>query len=73
MTEGHDIAGDITMELTVDSVTGEAAIFLCPVCRGSGRTSDGFYIQEWALGLPETEECRTCHGAGVIWRTKEAD
>ncbi len=59
----------LRLELKVERI---AAVFLCPVCDGCGRVEDGFYIEGPSSYRLPAQECRTCKGAGTIWRTKEA-
>ena len=39
--------------------------FKCPVCEGRGDVPNGFYYQGPGTAA---HECRTCKGAGIIWR-----
>lgn len=40
----------------------------CPVCDGRGTVSPGFYSGQFVVGSTSTEreECRSCHGKGVL-------
>jgi len=38
----------------------------CPVCGGRGRVDKGFY-EEAQETIPGELNCRSCHGAGVLW------
>ena len=44
--------------------------FKCPVCGGRGLVPNGFYRQTsgtWLTGDTAFDECRTCHGSGIVW------
>ncbi len=45
-------------------------IKLCPVCKGNGLVSEGFYSQagNYPFGITDstTEQCRSCSGKGWI-------
>ena len=44
--------------------------YRCPICRGNGLVSSGFYNQTsgyWSTGDTAFETCRSCNGTGVIW------
>jgi DnaJ-class molecular chaperone len=42
----------------------------CPVCNGNGAVPSGFYNQagvfNWTVSTTNSEECRTCAGAGIV-------
>jgi DnaJ-class molecular chaperone len=43
----------------------------CPVCGGRGFVGAGFYSSaagSAVTGDTANEECRTCQGAGMVWR-----
>lgn len=45
--------------------------YVCPVCRGRGFVGAGFYLSTSGMsstGSTATEQCRTCQGAGIVWR-----
>lgn len=42
----------------------------CPICEGNGLVDNGFYNQtsgKWSSTSISFEQCRTCHGIGIIW------
>ncbi len=44
--------------------------YICPVCKGNGLVSEGFYNQtsgEWTSVNINFETCRTCNGTGIVW------
>lgn len=43
--------------------------YTCPVCGGRGSVQFGFYDLGTASTSTAADRCRTCFGAGVIWRT----
>lgn len=44
-------------------------LFICPVCKGNGLVSNGFYNQtsgQWSSTSTTPEQCRSCYGLGYI-------
>lgn len=42
--------------------------YRCPVCEGRGNVPAGFYSRVGASTAANPENCRSCMGAGIIWR-----
>lgn len=45
--------------------------YRCPICSGNGLVPQGFYSQvsgQWSSSTIEFETCRSCDGAGIVWR-----
>ena len=46
----------------------------CPICNGRGRVPLGFYNSQngqFSSSATATEQCRTCHGTGIVWAPDE--
>ena len=47
----------------------------CPICNGTGKVHRGFYNRQGGNELTTsscaTEQCRTCHGTGIVWAKDE--
>ena len=43
--------------------------YMCPVCRGNGIVSEGFYRQTSGMWASSggMETCRSCNGTGIVW------
>jgi len=53
------------------TVGPEPQPYTCPVCSGRGKVPHGFYSEIYfttAGNLFTPERCRSCEGAGVIWK-----
>lgn len=47
----------------------EPVVHRCPVCKGKGLVTAGFYSQtsgEWSSTKTASEKCRSCYGNGCI-------
>jgi len=46
------------------------APYRCPICYGTGKVPQGFYLSDgrsWISSSMEKETCRSCGGSGIVW------